>query len=114
VSGVKPESFGDRENKLPMGHRLADRVGNRVGCKNSPLLMATWAEAALTATEGDEHLMVTIFATNSGKAEVEVTASEEFAYHLATTHGEPRRRSPSSQCNGPLVFCTHLPGGESC
>jgi hypothetical protein len=45
--------------------------------------MATWAEAALPAGEGDEHLMVTIFATNSSKAEVEVTASEEFAYNLA-------------------------------
>jgi hypothetical protein len=83
VSGVKPEPFGDRENNLPMGHPLADRVGKRVGCKNSPLLIATWAEAALPAGEGDEHLMVTNFATNSGKAEVEVTASEEFAYHLA-------------------------------
>ncbi len=38
------------------------------------LLMATWAEAALPATERDEHLMVTIFATNTGKAEVEIAA----------------------------------------
>jgi hypothetical protein len=82
VSEVKPEPFGDREDKLPMGHRLADRVGNRVDCKNSPLLMATWAEAALTATEGNEHLMVTIFATNSGKAEVEIAAGEKLADHF--------------------------------
>ena len=83
MSEVKPEPFGDREDKLPMGHSLADRVGNRFGCQQSPLLMATWAEAALPATERDEHLMVTIFATNTGKAEVEIAAGEKLADHFA-------------------------------
>ena len=45
--------------------------------------MATWAEAALPAGEGDEHLMVAILAADPGKAEVEIAASEEFSDHLA-------------------------------
>ena len=36
-----------------------------VGSKNGPLLMATWAEAALPAGEGDEHLMVAILAADN-------------------------------------------------
>ena len=79
MSEVKPEPFGDREDQLPVGHGLADCVSDGIGGKNSPLLMAIWAEAALPASERDEHLMVTIFATNSGKAEVEIAAGEKLA-----------------------------------
>ena len=73
------EPLGDREDQLPVGHGLADCVSDGIGGKNSPLLMATWAEAALPATERDEHFMVTILATNSGKAEVEIAAREKLA-----------------------------------
>ena len=45
--------------------------------------MATWAEAPLTATEEDEHLMVAVVAANASKTEVEIAAGEEFADHLA-------------------------------
>jgi hypothetical protein len=45
--------------------------------------MATWAEAALPATEGDEHFIVAIFATNTGKAEVEIAVGEKPADYLA-------------------------------
>jgi hypothetical protein len=51
--------------------------------QQSPFLMAAWTEAALTAGEGDEHLVSTIGATDAGEAEVQVAAAEESAGHVA-------------------------------
>ena len=62
---------------------MADRLGNRVGCQQSPLLMATGAEAPLPATKGNEHFMVAVVAADPGKAKVEIAAGEEFSDHLA-------------------------------
>ena len=103
---VKSEPFVDRENKLPLGHGLANCVGNRVGCKNSPLLMATWAEATLPTGKGDEHFIVTIFATNSGKAKVEIAAGEKFADHFTND------RSPKAVAILKRLFVSSLELGE--
>ena len=83
MAEVDAEPLRNREDKLPVRYGHANRVGDRVGCQQSPLLMATWAEATLPAGEGDEHLMVAIFATNTGKAEVEIAAGEKLADHFA-------------------------------
>ncbi len=66
-----------------MGDGSADGLGDRFSRQQGALLMAAWTKATLLTGEGDEHLVAAVRAPNAGKAEVQVAAAEEFAYHVA-------------------------------
>jgi len=83
VAEDQAEPFGDGEDQLPVGNGLADGVGNRVGGQQGAFLMATGAQAALAAGEGDEHLVPAVRAADAGEAEVQVAAAEELAGDVA-------------------------------
>ena len=66
-----------------MGDRLADTLRHPLGQQKRPLLVATGAERPLLTRKGHEHLVVAVGAPDASKAEVQVAAAEEFAYHVA-------------------------------
>ena len=83
VAAVDPQPFGDGEDKLPVGDAGADRVRDGVGRQERAFLMATGAQAALAAGEGDEHLVAAVRTADAREAEVQVAAMEELAGHRA-------------------------------
>lgn len=55
----------------------------RPGGRHGPLLVAARVEASLAAGEGNEHLVVAVPAADSGKAKVQIAATEESVGNLA-------------------------------
>ena len=74
VQRIQPDQvagqFAQRDDELPVASGLADGVGNRVGCQQGAFLMATGAQAALAAGEGDEHLVAAVRVADAGEAKV--------------------------------------------
>ena len=60
-----------------MCDRKADFFGNVDGRQQGPFLVARWAGAALFTRVGDEHLVVAVWATNSGKTFLQISALEK-------------------------------------
>ncbi len=80
--GVQSKTLGNGQDDLPMCDRKADIFGNVHRGQQRPLLVTGWACTALLTGEGDEHLMVTVGAANSGKAFLQIATLEKGCHGL--------------------------------
>jgi hypothetical protein len=72
-----PQPLGDREHELAVGDGGAQVSGDVLGHDQRPLLVATGAEAASAAGEGDEELVSAPRATHPRETLAQVAAGEE-------------------------------------
>jgi len=82
-AGVNSQTLGDGQDDLPMCDGRTDFLANVDRGQQRPLLMAGRARASLLAGEGDEPgtmlswSLLTIGATNSGEAFLQITTLEK-------------------------------------
>jgi len=73
------KTFGEGPDKLTMGHKAANIVGQMEAKKKGAFLGATGADAALFAGEGDEEFVAAVRTADAGEAIMQVAALEELA-----------------------------------
>jgi len=79
---VNSQTFGDRQDDLPMSDRRANFFGDVQRGQQRPLLVAGGTSTALLAGEGDEHLMLAVGAANSGEAFLQIAALEKGRHRM--------------------------------
>jgi|GEM_PF-4359742 len=72
-----PQTLGDREHELPVADKRTQITGDVLGHDQCPLLVATGAEAASAAGEGDEELVSAPRTPYAGEAFTQIAAGEE-------------------------------------
>jgi hypothetical protein len=76
---VDPQPLGDREHELAVGHLGTDVLGHPARLLQRTFLVATGAETAHPAGEGDKKLLPTLGAAHPGEAVLEIAQRRSFA-----------------------------------
>ncbi len=79
---VNSQTLGDGKNHLSVRNGKTNIFGDVDACHKGAFLVAGWAGASLFAGEGNEHFMLTVRATNSGKAFMQIATLEIGCYRL--------------------------------
>ena len=74
---MQAQPLRNGQHHLPVCYGRTNVLGHVDGRQEHPLLMAGWANAALLAGEGHEHLVPAIAAADPGEAFVQVAAAEK-------------------------------------
>jgi len=69
---VQSQTLGDGQNDLSMRDGKTDFFGNVDRGQQRPLLVAGWAGTTLLAGEGDEHLVLAVWAANASNTLLEI------------------------------------------
>jgi len=83
------QPLGNRQDDLPMRHLLHDLMPDELAELLDLFLVATRAEIALLATEGDQVIVPAVVAMQSGEATAQVTAGFEGIEGSGDLRAEP-------------------------
>ncbi|HEV8523478.1 MAG TPA: hypothetical protein VGQ71_03175 [Terriglobales bacterium] len=75
---INPQSFGNREHKLPVRHRRADLLADPMGRLQRPFLMTARTKATAPTPKRHEKLVGALWTPHAREPLVQVTAGQKF------------------------------------